>query len=240
MVVVRGPGTNPDPDAPVARNGGTGRQRTRNLVAAASLVAGLLAALAAISPWWVLSTSSAGSTTEVGYYPGTVVRVVTGGGGGITSYAATGAPSVGALYASVLVATLALAVLGAAVGVQGFASLRGTWASLRARRLAGLALLAAMLLGAALVVGVPLAQPGLYRSDDPGGACLTGAPPGACSSFWGSSQSAGTTTTWGAGAGWWLSLSATVLLCLTLAFRDRAPARAEPSVLGDAHALGQR
>jgi hypothetical protein len=187
-----------------------------DLALATCLIAALLSAVASFSPWWYLTTTGSGTSSTVDYYPGTSLWVVTNGGGGVTTYAASGVPSVGDLYAVVLAGTIALVVLVGAVTVYGFGVTRGKWGSAAGRRAARSGLLGSLFLSLFLATAVPAAQPGLYRADNPAGACTSPSVPPACGSFWGTSHAGGITSTWGAGFGWWLDLSAAVLLLLGL------------------------
>lgn len=194
-----------------------------------SLVAALMAGVSAVAPWWYLSVAGPVASSKVEFFPGTGVYTSTNGGGGVTTYAAVHVPSVGSLYAGVLLGTVTVAVLAGAAALAEFASVRGTWRPERARGIARAVLLAAVVLGVTLAVLVPFAQPALYRYDDPMGACTSASVVPACRSFWGSNAQGGVTTTWGAAAGWWLELAAVVLLSGTLILEVvRGPAGAPP------------
>ena len=176
----------------------------------AALLAGLLATVSSVTPWWYLSTP----TGRVEYYPGTSVYVTGGGGGGLTTYANSGVASVGDLYLLVLAGAVAVAVLGWCLGGYGLARMIGRIAG--GRRLARVALLASIFLSVLLLAAVPFAQPALYAAANPARACTSAAPPGACTSFWGSSHGPTGSTVWGAGAGWWFLGASAILLLLAL------------------------
>lgn len=188
-----------------------------DLAAVACLVAGLLAVLSAFTPWWYATTSSLGTSSTALFYPGSNLYAGGGGGGGTTTYANSGLPSVGGLYLSVLAGAIALALLAWLVAGHSLGLARGKWSSLSVRRAARFALLAAVVLSAFLAFAVPVAQPALYRADNPAGSCSSAAPPGVCGSFWGTSSGPAGTSSWGAGLGWWLDLTSAVLLGLAVA-----------------------
>lgn len=217
----------PDPSRPPR-----GSSRAKVLLASGlSLAAAVLAAVSAYAPWWYLSVAGPATSSKVDFFPGNEVLTSTNGGGGVTTYAAAHVPSVGGLYAVVLAGTIAVAVLAGAAAVAGLALGRGRSRSDGLRRAARAAVLAAIGLSVVLVATVALAQPVLYRYDDPMGACGSAHPPPACGSFWGSSAQGSLTTTWGAGAGWWLEVAAVGLLVGALIVgivhrADDAPVRA--------------
>jgi hypothetical protein len=225
------------PPPPVARPHLSARARS-DLASTAGLLAALLAVVAAISPWWVLSSSGPGTTSTVAFYPGSQVSAYTNGGGGTTTYAGIAAPSVGALYGGVLAGLAVLALLAAATAIHGFASVRGRWSSPRLRRIGRAGLLGAVLLALLLALAAPLAQPPLYQHDNPSNACSSPPPAVACASFWGSMNQGGVSTVWGAGFGWWADAVASGLLAAMLAFEvavaapslPRPPVPAPPTV----------
>lgn len=190
----------------------------------ACLAAGLLGVVSAFTPWWYTSTSSSGTSSVAYFYPGGSIYAGGGGGGGITSYANYGLPSVGLLYAAAWVGAFVLAVTSWVVAGYAMGVSRGKWGSVPGRRTARTALLVAMVVGALLALAVPIAQPSLYRTDNPLGSCTSAAPPGPCASFWGTTHGGGTTTVWGAGLGWWLDLALVVLLLMALAVETSAGA----------------
>jgi hypothetical protein len=183
-----------------------------DLAATACFLAGVVGGISAFSPWWFVTTSSTATSSSAYYYPGTDTTVVTDGGGGTTTYAAVHVPSVGDLCVLVLVGAIVLTLASFALAVYGLGYARGRWGTSRGRAAARRILLAAVLVGLLLVVVVPIAQPALFRTDDPMGACSGPSPLGECSAFWGASHAGGVATSWGGGFGWWLALSATVLL----------------------------
>jgi len=191
------------------------RARLR-LASTVALVAALLAAASALTPWWYTSTSSSGASSTAEYFPGTAIYVSGGGGGGYTSYTAQGLPSVATLYASVLAGLAVVALLAFGVAVTGFGRSLGRWNSPRAVPAVTAAVVVGLVAGCVLAAAVPFTQPSLYRSDDPHGSCSPTPPPGPCASFWGTSQAAGATKVWGAGAGWWLDLASCVLFAVAL------------------------
>ncbi len=184
-------------------------------------LAGVLLLLGASSPWWYLTSSSSGTSSIVEFYPGGLLHLVTSGGGGTTSYTQAGAPSVGVLYEVVLGALLGLTLVVAVIAADALRRERGTPGSRTARRAIRLALLGVIVGCAVMAVAVPIAQPALYRGDDPAGACGVAHPPAACGTFWGSTSRSGVASTWGAGAGWWLDVLAIVPLGVTWAIERR-------------------
>jgi len=200
-----------------------------DLASTAGLLAALLAIVATIAPWWVLSTSDPGGTSTVSFYAGTSVTVYTTGGGGATTYSAIGVPTVGDLYTAILAGLVVLAVLAGAVAVHGFAAARGRWGSPRLRWMGRAGLLSAVLLALLLALAAPLAQSPLYQHDNPKDACSSATPPPACGSFWGSSDQGAIANVWGAGFGWWADAVATGLLAAMLFFEVAVAAPPVPA-----------
>lgn len=192
---------------------------TGRLGAIFALLAGLLGTISCLTPWWYLATP----TSRVEYFPGSAVYVTGGGGGGTTTYAASGVAAVGTLYELVAAGAVVVAVIGWAVGGLGAVWLTGRGRSSRAIRVRRAVLAGGLAVGLVLLVGVPLAQPALYAAANPAGACSSRAPPGACTSFWGSATIAGGTTEWAAGSGWWLCAVSTAMLALALGLRPDGP-----------------
>lgn len=194
------------------------RQKRRGRLAAViALFAGLLGTLSCLAPWWYLATP----TARVEYFPGSEVYVTSGGGGGVTTYAASGVASVGDLYELVVVGAILFSLIGWAVGGYGVAWPLGRGRGRLAGRVRRVALVAALVAGVLLVSVVPFAQPALYSTANPGRACTSPSPPGACTSYWGSATGGSGTTYWGAGAGWWLCAVSTGLLAVAFALRPR-------------------
>ena len=198
----------------------------RRLAPVACLLAGLLGAISAATPWWTTSTSSSGTSSMAEFYPGGDLYAGGGGGGGYTSYANAGIASIGDLYAVVLAGTIAIALVGWALTAFAIGRSRGRWGGPRYRRFVRPAHFVAVGVGVLLAVTVPVVQPELYRTANPGGACTSAAPPGACTSFWGTTHGVGATVLWGAGLGWWMDVAAAALLALALLFETVVAAKA--------------
>lgn len=207
---------------------GPRRARSR-LAGALAGVAVALALTAAFSPWWYVTSATPGTSTSAYYYPGTETRVVSSGGGGTLTYSEAHVPSLGVLYAAVLAGAFLLAVAAAAGAVYALRGGHGAPVALRRRGLSPVrvSLLVAIVCGLILAVAVPALQPTLFASDNPSGACSGASPPGECQAFWGSSHSGLTSTTWGAGSGWWLGVVGTALLMVALLLVIRAGDPAE-------------
>lgn len=186
-------------------------RRRRLFGAIGGLGAAALTALSALTPWWFTSTSTGATSSQALFYPGGSLYAGGGGSGGFTTYAAEGLGPVGALYVSVLVLAVVVALLAAAAGLMLLVGRRSP-----RHALARIALVVAMVVGALLVIAVPAAQPDLYRAANPGGGCSTLGSPNVCDSFWGSMSAAGRSVSWGAGLGWWLDLAAVILLGLAI------------------------
>lgn len=212
-------GASPDAYGPVpsARRHPLAGRRRRGASASCLVLAGVLSGASAGLAWWYTTTATGATSSTAEFLPGSELAASGGGGGGRTSYASVGLGAVGGLYEAVLAVTLIVALLALAVGVFGWLRAVGRGGRGGGRRLAALLALAALLLSAALVIATPAAQPGLYRQANPSGSCSSSGGPGPCSSFWGTSGPAGNRTTWGAGAGWWASVAATVSLAAGLA-----------------------
>lgn len=214
---------------PAGRKGAPSTRRGRAIAEALLAVTGLVALASALSPWWYTRTTTGATSSVAEFYPGASFYAGGGGGGGTTTYAAYGLVRVGALYEGVLaVSLLLLALAWASVGAIVLSGRRpeasGLWLR-RARRLTVLGVLLAL----AFLLVVPIGQPVLYRADDPGGSCSSGAGP--CASFWGASTGA-SSIAWGAGAGWWLDLGVTALFALGVVVeraRQQASGRPGPA-----------
>lgn len=208
-----GRGDKVGPGAAADRPDPSVRPRRAHLVGAVVLlVAGAVALSAALTPWWYTRTTSAGTSSTAEFYPGGSFYAGGGGGGGTTTYAAYGLALVGALYEGILAGSILLTLLAWASAGRGFLRSVRRSGPRRQDRTIPRVVAAGLALAVGLLLAVPLAQPSLYRSDDPGGSCAAGAATGPCSSFWGSAQSSGASRVWGAGTGWWLDLVLAVLL----------------------------
>jgi hypothetical protein len=205
------------PVAPARRAGRRlspqGRLRLGSL---ALVLVAVLALIAAFSPWWYTTTSSGATSSTAEFYPGTTFYAGGGGGGGVTSYASYGLGSVGGLYVGILVTSILLALLAGAVGLYGLGRASGRFGGSGGPRLARIALLAALGAAVVLAVVVPVAQPALYQAANPAGTCSPAPPASPCTSFWGTSHAGGSTTVWGAGAGWWLDILAALFVVVGL------------------------
>lgn len=226
-------GPSPERNHPRGGRRSSPSRRTRLLlVGTAGLFAGFLAVLSALSPWWYTTTSSTGTHSTAEFYPGENLYVSGGGGGGFTSYAAHGLAAVGGLYGLVLAGSLVVAFTGWGTAVLSVRRALGRGSEIRSRRATTGLLVVGLGVGILLAVAVPLAQPSLYRSDDPGHSCTSSVSPGPCSSFWGSTTTPATTTVWGAALGWWLGAVAAVLLAIALLLlwssAPATPARGAP------------
>ena len=195
------------------RLGGMARRRGRWTVLGGGL-AGLLAGISALTPWWYTSAMGSATSSLAEFFPGANLYAGGGGGGGYVSYAGVGAGQLGNLYEAVLAGTIAVMLLSWAVAglVLASARRRGTSRLQIARWLAWAGLAVAVLLAAL----IPLLQPALLDVAGAKAACSAGTSSGPCSSFWGSTTVASTRYVWGAGAGWWLDLGAVILLALVV------------------------
>lgn len=177
-------------------------------------IAGAIALVAAAIPWWSLSGGGGTFTaSSVHFLPGDSYTASSGGSTGSLSYASQGIGPVGALYEGILAVTIVvggLALLGAilaTVGALGRIRNPSRFASIR-----NLTILA-VVLEIGLVVVVPIVQPIAFHASSPPSGCSTAGGVGTpCKSFWGSVQSGGATVTWGADAGWYVSVAAVVFL----------------------------
>jgi hypothetical protein len=170
-------------------------------------LAAILAGIAAFTPWWTIAAS--GTVNEsFSFFPGSSYSEVNGAHGATMFYTYSShadLASLAGLYEGVLGLLLAALVLGLVVGIVGlvvsFGRLPG-FAQNHAVR--WLAIVLIVLLAVAIAV-VPSLQPGLIT-----GCSSTGSTE--CNSFWGSTSTAGLTSTWGSGLGWYLAIGAVAAL----------------------------
>lgn len=193
------PGPRKAPRGPYARRPSVAR--TASGVALG--LAGILFLLSAYAPWWSITAASGDAGETITCYPGSdYLESVHNGSlsarSGLSYAGNTLQPEEG-LYGTVLQALWFLALvcwLAAALALlTEFGALRG-----RTRRHAVASVAAvAVVVGAVLVAVVTTAQPG----DWPACSGIPGSDP--CTSFWGSTTTAGGTASWGAESGWWLA-----------------------------------
>jgi hypothetical protein len=180
------------------------------------ILAGILAGIAALSPWWTLTVSGSLSGS-FNFYPGSSYELTTAQGATsmVTYSSAADLGSLSGLYEAVLGLLLAIFVLCLIIGFLlflfgirrpalgrfslSFLSSQRTWFLIVTFALIVLALVA--------VVLVPLAQPGLIKNCSGSGATE-------CNSFWGSSSNGGINVSWGAAVGWSLGVASAVFLIL--------------------------
>jgi hypothetical protein len=209
------------PPAPNATNPAEDAQESTvkaRRVAASSLVliAAILLTVSMTVPWWGFVISAGGATASVNFLPGSSYS----GSGtyhGLTysssaTYASANLSSVGVLYEAVLGLGLTSAIAAFAGMALGYVSAIGT---VRLRRPVGIAAHltdTSFVFALALPFLVVFIQPWAYNSDSSGAGASCGGGSNPCNSFWGSISSGGVTGTWGAGAGWYIALIATILL----------------------------
>jgi len=186
----------------------------RTIAAVLVLVAGILAAVSTFVSWWTISESG-GPGGTLSFLPGGNLQAIGSGSTESISYASVQLGPVGALYEAVLALAIVIACLALIVGVLLLLAAMGKIQNpARYTTLRNL-ILVALVVSLFLIVIVPSLQGTLIRHSGSTGTSictLTGNSTNPCNDFWGSSGS----YTWGADAGWYLALSATVLLAVAL------------------------
>lgn len=183
--------------------------------------------------WWSFTTSGGGASTTDTFLPGSQFTTTCspasaacgGGTSSTTSYSATSLKATGNLMQNVQYLLLGAVLLAAAALIAGFMGAFGfSWGRGQFNLVVAFGILAAILAVAA-AAWVALAQPAALGSD---GLCSgAGVPsPNPCGQFWGSASSGGTSYSWGAGGGWYVSLVAFIVLIVGGALYGRT--RAEP------------
>ncbi len=196
---------------------------TRLTASTLLLIASIVLAVSMAVSWWGASTTGAGASLEVGFLPGSSYFFSSSAGGGTSGtqlYTNAGLVHVGHLYEAVLGVLVLATLAGFAAVVLGYLGAVGSFRSrvfLRVTLILTVISAGSAILLPALVAG---AQPSSFTADGTtfggmaGAGCGTGTTP--CNSFWGSVTAGGTTVSWGADVGWYLSVAAAVLLVLAL------------------------
>jgi hypothetical protein len=171
-----------------------------------ALVAGVLAGASTGVAWWTDYQSS----VYINFLPGG--SLMGGGGSGTVTatYASLGLGPVGALYEAVLAMALAVTVLALLAGILGvFGSLGKLRSPKHNGRIRGL-LIVVLIVALVSVVLVPIAQP--YALSQSSGGCSGFGSESPCNTFWGAGATGGTGSSWGANAGYYLTVASVVLL----------------------------
>lgn len=197
---------------------------TRLTASTLLLIASIVLAVSMAVSWWGASLTGGGTAGTIGLLPGSSYAVSgnfgSGGLAGSTTYTSAGLIHVGQLYEAVLGVGLLATLVGFAGMVLGYMGAFGTFRSRAYLRITLLLTIISFAGAALLPVLVALAQPAAFNADGSafggagGSGCGTGSSP--CNSFWGSLSAGGTTLSWGADVGWYLSVAAAVLLLVAL------------------------
>jgi hypothetical protein len=184
------------------------------------LIASILLAVSMGVAWWGASVSGGGNAVTLGFLPGSSYTGTSGSTTATTTYTSANLIHVGQLYEAILGVGLLAALTGFAGMVLGYL---GAFGLFKSRAFLKITLLLTIIpfVGAALLPGlVALGQPAAFNADGAsgfaGGGAGCGPSPNPCTSFWGSISAGGTTASWGADVGWYLSLAAAVLLFVAL------------------------
>ena len=190
------------------------RMNVHRFVAALLLFgAGVLFAISVALSWWTLSESGGGGGS-ISFLPGSSLRLTSGGSSGTQTYASTQLGPVGGLYEAILALAVVLACLAiisgllallASLGRQGNPGRYATFRNL---------FVVVLIIGLFLLILVPAAQGALVRQSSLGPTLcgLTDSSNNPCNSFWGSASAGGDNYSWGADAGWYIALVATIFL----------------------------
>ena len=182
------------------------------------LVSGILDGVSSVSSWWAITLSGSSGSGTVSFLPGGSYEGSFGGSSGSATYTSGGLGYVGSLYEGVLALALIGMVLALAAGVLGVLAARGRRRSLGRYRTVRRLVLAVLVIALLAIIIVPALQPTLFGASNPSDLCtsaLGSSTP--CNSFWGSASANGENVTWGAEAGWFLTLGAAVLLVAAFA-----------------------
>jgi succinate dehydrogenase/fumarate reductase cytochrome b subunit len=188
----------------------------RLLASVFSLIAGVLAAASTALGWWAVSATG-GSGATIWFLPGSSLAATVGGSSETVTYASVQLGPVEALYEAVLAIAIVLAIFALVVGILLLLSAIGKIRNpARYTTLRNL-IVVVTIVSLFLVVMVPaLQETAISRSGNTGaGLCdLATSSTNPCTAFWGSSASGGNNYSWGADVGWYLVLSATILLAV--------------------------
>jgi hypothetical protein len=196
---------------------------TRLTASTLVLIAAIVLAVSMAVSWWGASSTGGGPSLEVGFLPGSSYTFSSSMGTGTSGsqlYSNAGLVHVGHLYQAVLGVLVVAALAGFAAMVLGYLGALGTF---RSRRYMQITLVLTIIsAGGAILLPalVAASQPSAFTADGTGfsgaagAGCGTGTTP--CNSFWGSVSGGGTTVSWGADVGWYLSVAAAVLLVIAL------------------------
>ncbi len=187
------------------------------------VLGGLLALVAAYTPWWYDSNVRSGTSSTTSFLPGGSLYAGGGGGGGDVPYSVAGLASIGVLYEIVFATLILLTLLAFVVAGIGFARSGGRGFSREVRRLSVLGSWILLIASVAIVAATPFVQPVLYGQQAPAGTCSAPSSAGPCHSFWGTTSAGGSTITWGAGTGWGLAVAGAATLALGVSFGTSAP-----------------
>lgn len=199
----------------------------RLTAAAITIVSGILFAVSTAVPWWSLSGlfSSFGSGT-VQFLPGDSYSASAGSSSASGTYSSLGLGPVGGLYEGILAIAIVLTALSMLFGALGIV---GGLGRLRSPRWFGAIRNVGILVTAVAVfaiVIVPALQPTLFHRSAPGTCAGSSGAQSPCSNFWGSASAGGTSISWGADLGWYLTIAGLVLAIAAVVIW--ASSRSEP------------
>ncbi|HTP54848.1 MAG TPA: SHOCT domain-containing protein [Thermoplasmata archaeon] len=194
------------------------RINTHRLVVAALLfVSGVLAAISTALSWWTL-TGTGSSDVTINFLPGSSIRVSAGGMSQSVTFAQLELGPVGGLYEAILAIAIVVGCLAIIGGLLTLLSSLGRVGNPARYATFRNLIVIVLVISLFLVIVVPALQGALTRQSSFGTTLCTldSSSTNPCNDFWGSSSGGGDTYTWGADAGWYLAVVATVLLAVGL------------------------
>ena len=188
------------------------------------LIAGTLAGVSTLSPWWTISAASGGygGYASIGFLPGDSFTASANGLSDSFSYASQGWGPVEGLYEGILVLGVLTLIIAVLAGILGAIRVFGPPKVLTGRDSVQTWTFVAILIALVAVILVPLAQPGVLAIHPAGLCAATYGSKTPCNSFWGSVTASGGSVSWGADAGWYLELASFIILISSLVVWRRA------------------
>lgn len=204
--------------APTATPGVPRFHASRFVTAILLFVSGVLSAVSTAVSWWTINQTGTNPAT-IYFLPGSSLRGSSGSASVTATYAAAQLGPVGGLYDAILAIAIAVACLAVIAGVLVLLSSLGRVRNpARYSTFRGL-IVAVLVVCLFLVIVVPTTQGAVIRQSGGTGSglcTLDNSSTNPCTAFWGSSSASGNSVTWGADAGWYLLLAATVLVAVGL------------------------